>query len=71
MATPAPQGQNDREAHLRALADKLLFAVEKSGDRFTLTRTADVPRPVREAGLTLGQAEALLQAWKLRGPHGG
>ncbi len=71
MPTAAPQPENDREAHLRTLAEKLDFAVEKSGERFTLTRTAGVSRPVREAGLTLDQAEALLQAWKLRGFHGG
>jgi hypothetical protein len=31
---------NEREQHLRALAEKLLFKVEKSGDRFTLSRTS-------------------------------
>jgi len=61
----------DREAHLRTLAERLMFSVEQTGDRFTLTRTADVSRPVREAGLTIDQAEELLETWKLRGPHGG
>ena len=61
----------DRETHLRVLADKLLFAVEKTGDHFKLTRTAAVSRPVCEDGLTLGEAEKLLEAWKLRGFHGG
>jgi hypothetical protein len=62
---------DDREAALRLLAEQLLFTVEKQGDRFTLTRTADVSRPVRHAGLTLDQAEELLKTWKLRGAHGG
>jgi hypothetical protein len=61
----------DREAHLRKLADQLLFTVEKTGERFTLTRTADVSQPVIERKLTLPEAEELLQIWKLRGPHGG
>jgi hypothetical protein len=42
---------------------------DKTGDRFTLTRTVDVPAPEREEGLTLDQAEALLETCKLRG-HG-
>jgi hypothetical protein len=62
---------NDREQHLQALADKLLFTVEKSGARFTLLRTADVPRPVRREGMSLEQAEELLATWKLRGLQGG
>ena len=33
---------DEREAHLRKLAGQLLFSVEKNGERFTLTRTADV-----------------------------
>jgi len=61
------QKQNEREAHLRALADLLEFTVEKTGDRFTLTRTADVSPPVREERLTIDQAEELLEIWKLRG----
>jgi hypothetical protein len=60
-----------RERHLRALADKLLFTVEKRGDDFILSRTADVPRPVRREGLSLDQAEDLLATWKLRGLGGG
>lgn len=59
--------QKEREAKLRALADRMEFTVEKTGDRFTLTRTVDVPTPEREEGLTLDQAEALLETWKLRG----
>ena len=62
---------NEREAHLRALADKLLFKVERSGERFTLTRTADVSKPVRHERLTIEQAEELLGNWKLRGLGGG
>lgn len=61
------QKQNEREAHLRVLADLLEFTVEKIGDRFTLTRTADVAPPVREERLTIDQAEELLGTWKLRG----
>ncbi len=68
-ANPSPSDQ--REQHLRALADKLLFTVEKSGARFTLSRTADVSRPVRREGLSLKQAEELLATWKLRGLGGG
>jgi hypothetical protein len=67
--SPAPTPP--REAHLRALADKLLFQVEKTGDRFTLSRTADVSQPVRHSQLTLEQAEDLLATWKLRGLQGG
>lgn len=61
------QKQNKREARLRALADLLEFTVEKAGDRFTLTRTADVSPPEREERLTIDQAEELLETWKLRG----
>jgi hypothetical protein len=62
---------NEREAHLRVLADQLFFVVEKTGQRFTLKRTTDVSKPVCEEGLTLTEAEQLLQRWKLRGFHGG
>jgi hypothetical protein len=61
----------DREAKLRHLAEQLLFTVDKDGERFTLTRTADVSRPVRHENLTLAGAEELLEIWKLRGAHGG
>jgi hypothetical protein len=59
--------QNEREAHMRDLAGRLLFSVEKTGDRFTLTRTDDVAHPARKENLTLTEAEKLLQTWKLRG----
>ena len=59
--------QKEREANLRALARRMEFTVDKIGDCFTLTRTVDVPTPEREEGLTLDQAEALLETWKLRG----
>ena len=62
---------DEREARLRGLAERLEFTVEKTGDRFSLTRTSDVSRPVREQGLTLERAEEFLNAWKLRGAHGG
>ena len=59
-------------ANLRRLAERLQFKVEQHGDRlFTLTRTADVSRPVVEEGLTLSEAEELLERWKLRGLGGG
>ena len=64
-------GLNEREAHLRVLADKLFFTVEKTGERFTLKRTVDVEEAVCESNLTLDQAEEVLQDWKLRGFHGG
>ncbi len=38
---------------MRKLAGQLEFTVEKTGDRFTLTRTVDVETPEREEGLTL------------------
>jgi len=56
---------------LRALADRLLFTVEKRGGRFTLSRTADVSRQVRREDLSLDDAEELLTTWKLRGLQGG
>jgi hypothetical protein len=69
---PAPkQTLSERETHLYALADNLLFEVERSGDRFTLVRTADVSKPVRREDLTLEEAEELLGNWKLRGLGGG
>jgi len=61
----------DREAHLRDLARRLQFSVDKQGERFTLTRRADVSKPVVEQGLTLQEAEELLERWKLRGLGGG
>ena len=70
MPHPIP-ANNEREAHLRALADQLLFRVERRGKRFTLTRTADVSKPVRHERLTMDEAEELLSNWKLRGLGGG
>jgi hypothetical protein len=61
---------DERESHLRVLADQLYFTVEKNGDRFTLKRTADVSEPVCESNLARAEAEELLRGWKLRG-HGG
>ncbi|MGE5164771.1 MAG: hypothetical protein ACM3IH_12205 [Sphingobacteriales bacterium] len=68
---PLMQQQRDGEANLCLLADRLQFTVEKIGDRFSLTRTADVAQPVREKGLTLAEAKEFLETWKLRGFHGG
>lgn len=62
---------NDAEARLRALAERLEFTVEKTGEHFTLRRTADVAWPVCEKGLTLAEAKEFLETWKLRGLHGG
>ena len=59
------------EADLRNLAERLQFKLEQHGERFTLTRTADVSRPVVEEGLTLSEAQELLERWKLRGLGGG
>jgi|SRR5215472_612218 len=70
MPQPMPTN-NEREARLRVLADKLLFEVERSGERFTLTRTADVSELVRHERLTIDEAEELLGNWKLRGLGGG
>lgn len=61
----------ERETHLCELADKLLFRVEKIGQRFTLTRTVGVSKPVIHEALTIEQAEDLLANWKLRGLGGG
>jgi len=66
-----PQNRTAREAGMRSLAQRLEFDVEENNGRFTLIRTTDAPRPVREEGLTLSEAEELLQTWKLRGFHGG
>lgn len=71
MPSHSAKTTNERERHLRALADKLLFTLEKRGDGFILSRTADVSRPVRREGLSLDQAEDLLTTWKLRGLGGG
>ena len=68
---PSDANTCEREAHLRVLADQLLFVVEKNGELFTLKRTADVSEPVCKQDLNLAQAEELLRTWKLRGFHGG
>ena len=56
---------------LRSLAERLQFRLEQHGERFTLTRTADVSQPVVEQGLTLAEVSELLERWKLRGLGGG
>lgn len=70
MADTAPPS-DAREGAMRALAARLQFHVEKHGERFTLTRTAELSRPEREDNLTLTEAEDLLETWKLRGLGGG
>jgi hypothetical protein len=62
---------NDREQHLRELASRLLFKLQKHGKGFTLTRDIDVPAPVKHENLSLDEVEDVLNTWKLRGPHGG
>jgi hypothetical protein len=57
----------ERESRMRDLAQRLLFTVEKTDERYTLIRTADLSRPVNEKDLTLKDAEELLETWKLRG----
>jgi hypothetical protein len=60
-----------REKAVRELAARLFFKFEKLGGRFTITRSVDVPAPVRHENLTLAEVEEVLNTWKLRGPHGG
>jgi hypothetical protein len=69
--TKLTQTPSDDETHMRALAEKLLFRVEKAGGRFTLLRSIDVSRPVRHEDLSLQEAKELLTTWKLRGLGGG
>ena len=69
--TDPGQDRSKREADLRDLARRLFFHVERRGERFTLTRTVDVPGTVRKEDLTLAAAEELLELWKLRGLGGG
>lgn len=65
------QQKGNDEFHLRELADRLQFKVDKVEDRFTLCRTSDVVQPVCEKDLTLSEAKEFLETWKLRGFHGG
>ncbi|HEX5213218.1 MAG TPA: hypothetical protein VFW22_15950 [Pseudolabrys sp.] len=67
----ATETRDTREADMRALAHRLEFTVDKTARGFTLTRTAELSHPEREEGLTLAQAEELLETWKLRGLGGG
>jgi hypothetical protein len=60
-----------REERLRQLAAKLFFTLEHKDSRYDLYRDVDVSRPVLHEGLTLDEAEEILNRWKLRGPHGG
>ena len=60
-----------RERRMQKLAAKLLFEVQKQGDRFTLVRNIDVTRPIEHENLTVEEAEKVLNSWKLRGLHGG
>ena len=60
-----------RERHMRELADQLQFEVEKTAEGFSLRRRTGVSEPVEREGLTLDEAEGLLNRWKLRGLGGG
>lgn len=64
-------GHPQREANLRALAERLEFTMEGADGRYTLTRTADLSRPERAENLSLDDVERLLDTWKLRGLGGG
>jgi hypothetical protein len=61
----------ERRVRLQHLASQLFFTLKTQGQRFTLYRDVDVPRPVRRDGLSLDEVEDILNTWKLRGPHGG
>ena len=61
----------EREAQLRALAERLEFRMDGANGRYTLTRTVDLSRTEREVNLTLDEVEKLLETWKLRGLGGG
>jgi hypothetical protein len=63
--------ESERERHMRQLAAMLLFEVQRQGNRFTLSRSIDVSKPIRHENLSLDEVEALLNTWKLRGLHGG
>jgi hypothetical protein len=65
------ESEANREARLRDLASKLFFTLTADGSRFALYRDVDVSKPVKHDGLTLDEAEEMLNTWKLRGPHGG
>jgi hypothetical protein len=66
-----PMQASQREQHLLQLAGNLVFDVKKDGERFGLRRTADTEQPVHQDGLSIDEAEEVLNTWKLRGLHGG
>lgn len=65
------QTAQEREQHLFHLAGLLMFEVGKQGGSFSLTRTADTETPLHQEGLSIEEAEEILNTWKLRGFHGG
>ena len=65
------ENEVDREVRLRELASKLFFTLTAEGSRFARYRDVDVSKPGRPHGLTLDEAEEILNTWQLRGPHGG
>ena len=65
------ESAQEREERMRNLARMLYFKVKTVGSTFSLYRDVDVSEPVQHDDLTLEEAEALLNKWKLRGYHGG
>jgi hypothetical protein len=61
----------ERERAVEQLAARLFFKMEKRGERYSLCRDVDVREPIQRDGLTLDEAEALLDTWKMQGAHGG
>lgn len=59
----------DRERAAQELAEKLFFAFEKHGDRYSLHRK--IGDHAKRENLTIEEVEAVLERWKLEGPHGG
>jgi hypothetical protein len=64
-------GYAEREKAAEELAARLFFRMERHGERYSLCRDVDVREPVRREGLTLDEAEVLLDTWKMQGAHGG
>ena len=58
-----------RERAAANLAERMFFALEKHGDRFSLSRKTGGFDP--KHNLTIEEGEELLELWKLQGPHGG
>ena len=63
--------RDTRERHLMELAAQLHFRIEKQESGFSLHRQVEGAEPVDREGLSLDEAEEILNRWKLRGFHGG